>query len=698
MPYAKVVVESKSPGISDGLTYEADAVAPGTIVSVPMRNKSVAGIVFGDTQHSGNFDVKKIRDTIHQSPLLPAYALQTADWIASYYCCSLRQALSPFLPAQRWSDLLPQKQTRVRLLEEDVQLRGAKQQEIVDYLRDEEWVDERRLREDINPSLATLQTLEKKGVIVREEHELYLPQSKKYITRPTLTLLQQTAYEAIRTSAKPSLLFGVTGSGKTEVYAECIADAVSEGRQAILLVPEILLTEHTITRFHSVLAPERIAVVHSRLTPADRKEIWRQCRANTIDLVIGSRSALFSPLENLGLVVLDEEHEWTYKNEQTPRYHARETAEKLCEFAGAKLLLGSATPSLESWHRAKEGQYTLATIHERFAEQSMPDVTIVDLSDVYFHDSYPLSPTLQLMLEETLQNNEQAVLFLNRRGHSSALLCLDCRRRIVSPETQLPFTVHIRADGRPELVDHTTNLRLPVPGACPHCQSANLINTGAGTQKLEQVLKAKFPKARLLRADSDTLKSPEQMRDLLQRMKNGEADILLGTQTVVKGLDLPNVTLAAVLVADIGMSLPHFRASERTFQMLTQLTGRSGRAKPGRVVIQTFRPDAAEIQLAAQHKTEEFLEREMKMRSLLQYPPVSQMVRLLFRGPTAMSQATSAKKVLSADTNHIIHAAPTLFSGGKIWQVLIRGPQPKQLLQHLQQDDYVVDVDPIECV
>lgn len=698
MPYAKVLVESKSPGIANGLTYEASTVQPGAIVTVPMRKKSVAGIVLGPTKRTGDFDVKSIKEHLHEFPLLPEYALKTAEWMADYYCCSLRQAISPFLPAQRWSDLLPKTYTRVRLLDDEVPVTGVKQKLLVDYLRDENWVSLDKVRSDISVSLATIRSLEQKGLLVVEDHEIFGENGKKYVQYPSLTSAQKRAYEIINKSKKPTLLFGVTGSGKTEVYAQLIADAATDGKQSILLVPEILLTEHTITRFYDVLAPERIAVVHSRLTTAERKHIWRQCRANEIDLVIGSRSALFSPLEHLGVVVIDEEHEWTYKNEQAPRYHARETAEAICTFAGAKFVLGTATPSLESWQRTKTEQYALARIDERYAEQSLPDVSVVDLGEVFFQKDYPLSPTLQNALKETLHNNEQAVLFLNRRGHSSALLCMDCRKRVVSPETQLPFTVHIRHDGRPELVDHTTNTRCPLPAACPNCQSANLIQTGAGTQKLEEVLRSTFPNARLLRADSDTLQHPEQMRSLLQKMKNNEADILLGTQTVVKGLDLPNVTLAAVLVADIGMSLPHFRASERTFQLLTQLTGRSGRAKPGKVILQTFRPEAAEVQFAAMHKTEEFLERELRLREMLQYPPYTPLLRLLFKGPDAQKNATRTHALLSKDAEHTVHVAPTLFSGGKIWQLLVRGKNPRALIASLKDQSFVVDVDPVDCI
>jgi primosomal protein N' (replication factor Y) len=319
-------------------------------------------------------------------------------------------------------------------------------------------------------------------------------------------------------------------------------------------------------------------------------------------------------------VIIDEEHEWTYKSEQTPRYHAREVAEWLCKASGAKLVLGSATPSLEAWTNTKSGAYTLATLPERFNGGTMPKVEIVDLATAEFGKHYPFTNPLIDAIQSRLDRGEQTVLFLNHRGRASALLCLQCRRRIVSPESQLPFTVHHGTDGRPFLLDHSSGLTAPVPEACPHCQSLDLREVGAGTQRIEESLKELFPKARILRADRDTLTNVEEMQTLLKTMAGGDADILLGTQTVTKGLDLPRVTLAAVLVADIGMSLPHFRAGERTFQLLMQLTGRSGRHAPGEVIIQTFRPDALEVRAAATHDASTYLDAELRLRLAMGYP------------------------------------------------------------------------------
>jgi primosomal protein N' (replication factor Y) len=443
--------------------------------------------------------------------------------------------------------------------------------------------------------------------------------------------------------------------------------------------------------------------VHSRLRPAQRKEEWKRIHRGEVSVVIGSRSALFSPLKQLGVVILDEEHEWTYKNEQTPRYHARETAAELCKHTDAKLVLGSATPSLESWSRAKTGMYHLSRLPDRHGTGTLPTVKLIDLAEVEFGKLYPFSPELLSAIKARLDRGEQSVLFLNRRGAASALLCLDCRRRVISAESQLPFTVHHDASGSPYLMDHTTGIRAAVPATCPHCKSVRLHEVGAGTQRIEEILHAQFPKARLLRADSDTLEHPEQMRALLGKMKNGQADILLGTQSVVKGLDLPNVTLAAVLIADIGLSLPHFRAGERIMQLLTQLTGRSGRAKPGDVLIQTFRPDSAEVIAASKHATEKYLDDELRMRAASGYPPFTSMVRLIVRGPgaeararTVYADAHAAASKTSSDVK--IAIAPTLFGGRKEWQIMLRGSDLRKLLSTLTLRDVSVDVDPIETI
>ena len=697
----RVLTRSRSPGIGNGLTYDCGdfKLKEGSHVSIPLRKEMVEGIVFEvmKKRKEEDFDIKNVEEVFADSPLLNSAQLKTLKWMSDYYLCSLRQALRVWLPTPTWKKLKPENELYFKLVDPSIPKRGVNQQMIVEYLRDKDFVPLSQIKDEINVSGSSLKKLADKGRLKMEEREETYSSDKPEINEPNLTSAQTSAYKQIKKTDKPSLLFGITSSGKTEIYAQFISETVSSGKQAILLVPEILLTEHCIHRFEELLGAEHIAVVHSRLTLAQRRRIWTKIHNGGISLVIGSRSALFAPLPDLGLVIIDEEHEWTYKNEQSPRYHARETAVKLCEYSGAKLILGTATPSLESWARAKSDEYEFVRLAERYQDQPLPKVRVIDLAEADFGSLYPFTPPLLDAIEDRIKKGEQSVLFINRRGVSSCLMCLDCRRRIVSPESNLPFTVHKDYRGNPYLLDHTSGLRGEVPSVCPSCDSVRLHAVGAGTQKIEEILNSQFPNARLLRADSDTLTHPEHMRLLLKKMREGQADILLGTQSVVKGLDLPNVTLAGVLVADVGLSLPHFRAGERIFQLLTQLTGRSGRAKDGEVIIQTFRPNTPEVKLAAEHRTEDFLDEELKLRIHSGYPPATNMIRLIVR-EDAEAKAKELRDKIKAESDLIAHASPQLFGGGKTWQVLIRGTKPEEILKKLDLNGVVIDVDPIETV
>ncbi|HLD71487.1 MAG TPA: primosomal protein N' [Candidatus Peribacteraceae bacterium] len=704
-----VITSSRSRALANGLTYEApDTLKIGMPVSVPLRNTLIEGIILSveDAKADEEFDIKEIKSVLHEKPLLSEPQLRTLRWMAEYYCCTIRSAMSVWLPPPPWSKLLPKIAVTYALTNPTMsvtEVRGKKQREIVDHLLPRESASAESMKLDTGASTATLRALLKAGVIREiKRQETFSDARKPVLKAPHLTPEQREASDAIAGDKRPSLLFGITGSGKTEVYADLITQTIESGKRAMLLVPEILLTEYSIQRFEQLLDREHIAVLHSRLTASERAMQWRRIHRGEVHLVIGSRSALFAPVPDLGLIILDEEHEWTYKNEQTPRYHARETAETLAKFSNAKLVLGTASPSLESWSRAKSGAYHLATLKNRYANNALPTVRIVDLKGVKFGSYYPFSPEMLEAIKLRLERKQQTVLFLNRRGLATALLCLECRRRVTSPLSQLPFTVHKESTGHSYLLDHTTGARAAVPAACPHCHSTNLLAVGAGTQKIETLLQRIFPRARILRGDSDTLESPEQMRTLLKKMQEKEADILLGTQSVVKGLDLPDVTLAGVLLADVGLSLPHFRAGERVFQLLTQLTGRSGRAQPGEVIIQTFRPDADEILLASKHEVEPYLDKEWKLRMYAGYPPAQPMVRFILKGKDAERMSRNLQleiEALSAKSGEklVIHRAPTL-SLGAGWHVLVRGNWKGLQDFPAEQFDAIVDRDPIECI
>lgn len=636
---------SRSQAIGNGLTYVSndDRIAPGVLVKMKLRGKQTQGIVVAEDTDTTLEESKihPIDELVSDMPLLPTHSLQTMQWLAGYYRTTLRQALTIFLPPPPWH--------RVFLHE---------------------------------PAANT------------EFGALPPPVS--------LNAEQHAAKEAILAATKPVLLFGVAGSGKTEVYAELVRTMLQRGKQSIVLVPEIFLAQHIVERLLQRL-PENCAVVlHSKLTPTERRKAWLKVRRGEARVVIGPRSALFAPCQDLGLVILDEEHEWTYKNEQTPRYHARETAETLCRYAGATLVLGSATPSVESWDRCERGAYELVRLKERFGGVAFPTVKIVDLAEA---DSalYPCTTPLIHAIRERLERKEQSVLFLNRRGLSTGVLCLDCRKRLLSAASQLPYAVHRDAQGRPYLLDHATNQRADLPARCPHCGSVKLHPVGAGTQKLEEILRRVFPDARIARADSDALPSHDDMRALLDKLGAGEIDILLGTQMVAKGLDLPNVTLAAVLVADVGLSLPHFRAGEHAFQLLAQLTGRSGRRNPGDVIIQTYRPDAVEIVAAAEHRTEDYLKTELGIRRQLGYPPATEVIRFIASGPGAEKRAAAVKdeltrRIAAMGAKASVHASPTFYGAGHTWHVLLRGTHLRELLTDLPLEDVSVDVDPVDLL
>jgi primosomal protein N' (replication factor Y) (superfamily II helicase) len=704
-----VVLASQNAGIGDGLTYDAGdlALEPGHLVMVPLRGKPTEAVVLrvGEPEKPEEYAVKKVLSLVSPDPVLTRAQVMLLLWMSTYYACSRRGALRVMLPSPPWKSLVRRETVRYLPGERGDDPRGTKQKEAASFVRARGSADAATLKYKLKASTQTLKSLVEGGFLQEhrgwEEQEHVDPPAA--IPDPELTDAQRSARDAIASDKKPSLLFGVTGSGKTEVYASLIARVINEGGQALLLVPEILLTQHSIGRFERLLPKRHIAMLHSRLTPGARRKEWQRIRRGEASLVIGSRSALFAPMERLKLVILDEEHEWTYKNEQTPRYHARDAADMLCAYAGAKLVLGSATPSLESWSRAKAGRYHLARLAERYLGRPVPTVRVVDLATVDFGSLYPFTPTLLAEIDKRLKRGEQTVLFLNRRGMATSLLCMQCRRRVLSPDSALPFTLHRTPDGRPFLLDHISGVTIDIPTGCPTCGSPSLRAVGAGTQKLEDLLATVFPKARVIRADSDTLTFPEQMRELLRRMREKEADILLGTQAVVKGLDLPSVTLAAVMVADVGLSLPHFRAGERVFQLLTQLTGRSGRAQPGEVIIQTFRPDAPEVIAAATHETEKYLEQELAIRVAAGYPPATPMIRLIFLAPDARKRALDAqdklrKKIAAEGLQTQVLTAPTLFGAGHVWHALIRGKDARRLLPLAEEIDCSIDVDPMDTL
>lgn len=428
----------------------------------------------------------------------------------------------------------------------------------------------------------------------------------------------------------PYLLHGITGSGKTEVYMAMIDHVLAEGKQVIVLIPEIALTYQTVMRFYRRFG-KRICVMHSRLSAGERCDQFERAKRGETDIMIGARSALFTPFSNLGLIIMDEEHEGAYKSEVTPRYHAREVAEKLAQMNHAAFVMGSATPSLEAYNKAKAGIYRLFALRQRAGSgSSLAAVEVVDLrQEMQAGNKSIFSGRMQVLIADRLEKKEQVMLFMNRRGYSSFVSCRACGEAMKCPHCDVSLTLHNRS----RLVCHYCGYTIPMPKTCPECGSPYLAGFGIGTQKIEEMAAQMFPEARILRMDLDTTSKKGGHEAILSAFSKGEADILIGTQMIVKGHDFPGVTLVGVLAADVSLYAPDYRCAERTFQLLVQAAGRAGRAdKPGIAVIQTYMPEHYSIQAAAAQDYEEFYRQEMGYRKLMSYPPSCHMLSIQVAG------------------------------------------------------------------
>ncbi|MCY7855287.1 primosomal protein N' [Bacillus sonorensis] len=489
-------------------------------------------------------------------------------------------------------------------------------------------VPAKELLDKTGGSSASLKSLLEKGLLMESEQEVYRDPYQDRMFKKTeplpLTEDQAHAYEAITEAVEHNrhdvfLLHGVTGSGKTEIYLQSIENVLKAGKEAIVLVPEISLTPQMVHRFKGRFGSQ-VAVLHSGLSTGEKYDEWRKIHRKEVRLVVGARSAIFAPFENLGMIIIDEEHETSYKQEEMPRYHAKEAAIKRAEYHRCPVVLGSATPTLESFARAKKGVYKLLSLKQRVNSQVMPDVSLVDMREELRSGNRSMfSKALMEELEKTLEKGEQAVLFLNKRGYSSFVMCRDCGYVIQCPHCEISLTYH-RFGQR--LKCHYCGFETGMPSSCPECRSEHIRYFGTGTQRVEEELTKILPAARVIRMDVDTTSRKGAHEKLLTAFGKGEADILLGTQMIAKGLDFENVTLVGVLSADTMLHIPDFRAAEKTFQLMTQVSGRAGRhEKPGRVIIQTYTPSHYSIQLTKTHDYEAFFQQEMLHRREQAYPP-----------------------------------------------------------------------------
>ena len=593
--------------------------------------------------------------------------------------------------------------THLNTVYDNISNQAKKQKDVVKWMLDHAGtrIVSTDLLKLLNITNAVLQEVIKKGAATFEMEEVYRdPYANRTIdisSKLALTNEQQVALSEILHAydaheAKTFLLHGITGSGKTEVYLQAIERAILDGKEAIVLVPEISLTPQMTNRFKERFGAH-VAVLHSGLSTGEKYDEWRKIKRGEVKVVVGARSAIFAPFQNIGLIILDEEHEATYKQDDTPRYHARDIAIWRSEYYHCPVILGSATPSLESYARAKKGNYGLLTLAERPKKQALPEVSIIDMREQLKNGNRSMfSLELAEAIQIRLDKQEQMVLFLNRRGHSSFVLCRDCGTVVECKNCDISMTYHRHQE---RIKCHYCGEESEVPTLCPQCNSEHIRFFGTGTQKVQEELARLFPAARVLRMDVDTTRKKGAHEQLLQQFGEGKADILLGTQMIAKGLDFPNITLVGVLSADTTLHLADFRAAEKTFQLLTQVSGRAGRHdKEGKVIVQTYTPEHYAIQFAQNHDFVPFYNQEMMNRKQYAYPPFTYVVLIQFTHEDVLMTAEYAHKAANwlrenlSDTTDII--GPSASSISRVqnryrYQCLIKYKQEPTLPEVLQQ-------------
>lgn len=554
----------------------------GVLVNVPLGKRTTKGLILGIGKPIDGVQLKEIQSVDEEYFKLPDFFVDWLEWLANYYVHPIGSVVASVYPS-----------------------------------------------------------LKKKGSNRISKRPPVVP-TKEKDQIPNLTEEQNTIYEKIRTSKNFSthLVFGVTGSGKTEIYLRLLKEVLDRGQQGLVLVPEISLTPQLIHRFSSRFG-DQIAVLHSQLTDRERTNQWWDMVEGRKKILIGARSALFCPLENLGLIIVDEEHEASFKQDEKLKYHGRDSAIMLAQKANCPIVLGSATPSLESWKNALEGKYQLHRMQRRVENRPLPEVKILNLRSLSEKKLW-LHPELHQAISDTLANKEQVALFLNRRGMANMLVCPACGFVFECPNCDISLTLH----GRNHLVCHYCDYHQPAKDICPSCKEGEMTSYGIGTEQVEEEMKRLFPEARVARADRDEIQSRADLEDLVSRMENLEIDILVGTQMIAKGLDFPHLTLVGLVLADIGFNLPDFRSSERSFQLITQVSGRSGRHKPGRVFVQTLNPDHVSLGFAMTADYEGFAKQELEIRKQLNYPPYGRLASFRIQG-IHLSRVQDVAKILA---------------------------------------------------
>lgn len=663
--YAKVIVDITHEKLDKVFEYSipeslSGMLKVGTEVIVPFGrgNRETRGYIVGFSE-SPDYAPEHIKDILRceeDKRAIESKLVALAAWMKEYYGGTMIQALKTVLPIKKIKKTIKKKRIRLLLTKEEGKEKmdfylnknqKARARALLGLLEQPEQ-DYELLTKKLNISSSVIRALEEQGVLkITEEQSLRNPvkYQKKENRKVPFTSEQQNAVDIFkrdysRGDFKTYLLYGVTGSGKTEVYMEMIEHVVKEGKQAIVLIPEIALTYQTVLRFYGRFG-ERVSILNSRLSEGERSDQIERVKNEEVDVMIGPRSALFTPFKRLGLIVIDEEHEAAYKSEQVPRYHARETAIMRGKLEGASVVLGSATPSLEAFYRCEKGEYIRLTLAKRAASQTLPSVYVADMREELKKGNRSiLSDRLKEMMSDRLKKGQQTMLFLNRRGYAGFVSCRSCGYVVKCPHCDVSLSSHKNG----MLMCHYCGYEIPAVKKCPSCGSSYMGGFKAGTEAIEELIKREFKSAGVLRMDMDTTRTKEGHEKILSAFSDGEADILIGTQMIVKGHDFPNVTLVGILAADMSLYGDDYRSAERTFELLTQAAGRAGRGNvKGEVVIQTYNPEHYSIEMAAAQDYEGFYEKEMAYRRIMGYPPAAELLAVLVTGEDEKLLDTAVK-------------------------------------------------------
>lgn len=670
--YAEILLPQKIITDKQTLTYQVPenletSVRKGLVVDIFVRNKKQKGIIYELHNQKPSYNTRLIENIDEKTPHLAEWQVELLTWISNYYFCPLYKVLKLF------------------------------------------FVTSIKHKKELTP----LPVIEENDSKTSKTHNLTESQAK----------VVKELQESIKSV---HLIHGITGSGKTIIYRHLTKAQLNENKQVLILVPEISLTPQTFLSFQEEFN-DQVVVIHSQLTKKQKEKCWFAIHQGRANIIIGSRSALFAPFKNLGSIIIDEEHEPSYKQDQAPRYHARDVSRKIGELLKIQTILGSATPSLESYYAAEQGIYGLSTLSQRVQfenETTLPETTIIDLREELKKKNFSIfSDQLKQKLAGKLIHNEQALLFLNRRGAASAVLCRECGYIEKCENCEIAMTYHRELNNQnigERLICHHCGKIKKVPTICPNCQSTYIRFIGLGTQRIEDEIKKIFGKARVIRADKDTVQHRDSFKEIYKAFKNHEADILIGTQMVAKGLHLPLINLVGVILAELSLTLPDFRSTERTFQLLTQVSGRAGRSSnKGEVIIQTYTPENDAIQKASKHDYLGFYANELTLRKKFDYPPFTQLIKLTFTHANSIKAKQQAEQYFEslqtalANTpeqeksaiNSITIYPAFLFRLNKKyrWHILITGINPHAFLQkflttHPQAINMKIDVDPMSTL